>query len=94
MADFIKGLFGYNPKTGSYSTTETITFTLVGLVVAVTAYILATGGDFIYYKDLLAYAIGGASGNKVAKGVLTTIQSVKKGNGEEKMIEKEGENNE
>jgi hypothetical protein len=83
MINFLKGLFGYNPHTDQYSTTETITFILIGLVVVVTIYILATGGDFQYYTDLLMYAIGGASGNKIAKGAATTVQKWKNGGGED-----------
>lgn len=82
MINFIKGLFGYDPNTGKYSTTETLSIILIGLVVSVTIYEMITGELFQHYTDLLAYGVGGATGNKVAKGIATTVQSFKRG-GEE-----------
>lgn len=78
MTNFIKGLFGWNPVTGKYSTTETLSIILIGLVVVVTAYEMITGNLFQHYTDLLAYGVGGATGNKVAKGIATTVQSFRK----------------
>ena len=74
MNDFLKGLFGYDPATKRYSTTESMATILILLVVIATGYELITGRLFQHYNDLLMYAIGGASGNKVAKGIVTTVQ--------------------
>lgn len=82
MTNFLKGLFGWNPETGRYSTTETLSIILIGLVVLATIYVFICG-EFKYYTDLLFYSVGGASGNKFAKGIVTTVQSFKKEGGNE-----------
>ena len=86
MIAFIKGTFGFDPTTGRYSTTEVMAAVLIGLVVIVTIYEIVTGLIFPHYNDLLMYSIGGATGNKVAKGIATTVQSLR--------TEKAGEANE
>ena len=80
MNDFLKGLFGYDPVTKKYSTTETMAMILIGLVVVVTVYEMVTSTIFQHYTDLLMYAIGGATGNKVAKGIATTVQNIRTNN--------------
>ena len=83
MNDFLKGSFGYDPVTKKYSTTETMAMILIGLVVVVTVYEMVTSTIFQHYTDLLMYAIGGATGNKVAKGIATTVQNVRSNNNNE-----------
>ena len=80
MIGFLKGLFGYNPETKEYSTTESIAMILIGLVVVATVYEMVTGTIFQHYTELLTYGIGGATGNKIAKGIATTVQNVRSNN--------------